>query len=56
MEKGKCKYCGRTIKESSASKTVCCNCQLKLQLVRKLLQMVRDTYEKSGRGTQNGRR
>ncbi len=43
--KGKCKYCGTVL----ASAKICSNCYEKLQLIRKLLKMVRDTYEMYGK-------
>lgn len=44
--KYKCKYCGSTV----GSAKICTNCYEKLRLIRKLLKMVRDTYEKYGKG------
>ena len=43
--KYKCKYCGSTV----GSAKICTNCYEKLRLIRKLLKMVRDTYEKYGK-------
>ena len=47
MPNGKynCKYCGTTV----GSAKICTNCYDKIRLIRKLLKMVRDTYEKYGK-------
>ena len=45
MAKNKCKYCGSTV----GSAKICTNCYEKLSLIRKLLKMVRDTYDKYGK-------
>lgn len=45
--KHKCKYCGH---KSYTSNNICSACYGKLGLVRILLKMVRDTYEKYGKG------
>lgn len=39
------KYCGSTV----GSAKICTNCYEKLRLIRKLLKMVRDTYDKYGK-------
>jgi predicted ATP-dependent serine protease len=46
-KKWKCKYCGTDTPKYS---DICSNCRTKLILVRKLLQMVRDTFEMYGKG------
>ena len=48
MPNGKynCKYCGTT----EGTTKICTNCYDKIRLIRKLLKMVRDTYEKYGKG------
>ena len=45
MEERKCKYCGIELSKSYTELGVCINCFRKLPLVRKLLQMVKDTFE-----------
>ena len=50
MEIKKCKYCGAKIKGQGY---ICGNCMHKRPLVRKLLQMVKDTYEMKG-GNKHG--
>lgn len=45
MARNKYKYCGST----AGSAKICTNCYEKLKLIRKLLKMVRDTYEKYGK-------
>ena len=47
--KNKYKYCGR----GTSGKTMCGNCSQKLNLVRQLLQMVKDTFERYGEGGKN---
>ena len=46
-EKHKCKYCGH---KSYTSNNICSACYVKLGLVRKLLKMVKDTFEMYGKG------
>ena len=46
--KNKCKYCGK-----GADGEMCTNCKYKIELVRELLQMVKDTFERYGRGGKN---
>ena len=50
MENKKCKYCGAIV---NGQGFICSNCIRKRPLVRKLLQMVRDTYELKG-GNKHG--
>ena len=45
MAKNKCKYCG----QNAGQAKICSACYEKLKLIRKLLKMVRDTYEKYGK-------
>lgn len=53
MQEVKCKYCGCKLSESYTSRSVCTKCYNKLKLVRKLLKMVKDTFERCG-GKENG--
>ena len=49
MQEVKCKYCGKKCTGRQYIKiSVCSNCDRKLPLVRKLLQMVKDTFEMYG--------
>ena len=50
MQEVKCKYCGGKLSkaEQRYGKGICSNCSRKLPLVRKLLQMVKDTFEMYG--------
>lgn len=43
----RCKYCGTTSVAKYAS--ICANCSVKLRLVRKMQQMIRDTAERGKR-------
>ena len=45
MARNKCKYCG----SNAGRAKICRACYEKLKLIRKLLKMVRDTYEKYGK-------
>lgn len=46
MENTKCKYCGSNVIKG---KDICNNCYQKEPLIRKLLQMVNDTFEMYGK-------
>lgn len=49
MQEIKCKYCGHKCSGRHYIKIgVCTNCDRKRPLVRKLLQMVKDTFEMYG--------
>ena len=50
MEIKKCKYCGAKVHGQG---DICTKCKNKRPLVRKLLQMVKDTYEMKG-GNKHG--
>lgn len=49
--KYKCKYCDKMIVIEGG---MCSHCSTKLKLVRKLLRMVRDEYERQHGGVNNG--
>lgn len=49
--KYKCKYCDKMIIIENG---MCSNCKEKLKLVRKLLRMVRDEYERQHGGGNDG--
>ena len=53
MQEVKCKYCGGKVLKGFEKQGICANCHRKLPLVRKLLQMVKDTFEMYG-GKGNG--
>ena len=48
MKELKCKYCGGKLYNGHLSTGICTSCYGKRKLIRKLLQMVKDTFEMYG--------